>query len=159
MSCHARRKEEPPFTHGRFDSLARCHHEGLPVQEGGLASRKSALEAIDSLKDLVVSRSKLGKVFRSEGPRLTPVQQVLITSAFSIRTLRLRGAVVLWYNSGPNRSRHARMRRIRHPILSEGSAFSRIMLPRYKNWVVGLYLWPPASMTSGGAEVVWCGVS
>ena len=32
------------------------------------------------------------------------------------------------------------------------------MPPRYKNWVVCLYLWPAASMTSGGARVVWSGV-
>ena len=42
-----------------------------------MVSTKSALEANDSQQDLVVSRSKLGKVFRSEGPRHTPVEQGL----------------------------------------------------------------------------------
>ena len=44
-------------------------------REGGVVSTKSVLEANDSHKDLVVSRSKLGKVFRSEGSRHTPLQQ------------------------------------------------------------------------------------
>ena len=42
-----------------------------------MVGTKSALEANDSLEDLVVSRWKLGKVFRSQGPRHTPVQQGL----------------------------------------------------------------------------------
>ena len=42
-----------------------------------MVSTKSTLEANDSQQDFVVSRSKLGKVFRSEGPRRTPVQQDL----------------------------------------------------------------------------------
>ena len=37
----------------------------------------STLEANDSQEDLVVSRAKLDKVFRSEGPHHTPVQQGL----------------------------------------------------------------------------------
>ena len=60
------------FTGGRFGALATCHLEGLRVREGGVVSTKSAVEANDSQKDLVVSRSKLGKVFRSEGSRATP---------------------------------------------------------------------------------------
>ena len=59
---------------------------------------------------------------------------VLMMSAFSIRTFRLGGAVVLSYNSGPNRLRHARMRRIRRSISSERSASSWIMPPRYYNY-------------------------
>ena len=49
----------------------------LRVREGGVVSAESALEANDSQEDLMVSRSRLGKVFRSEGPRHTPVQQRL----------------------------------------------------------------------------------
>ena len=48
-----------------------------------MISMKSALEANNSQQDLVVSRSKLRKVFRSEGPRHTPVQQGLILRAFA----------------------------------------------------------------------------
>ena len=50
----------------------RCHFESLRLREGGVVSAESALEAGDSQEDVVVSRSKLGKVFRSEGPRHTP---------------------------------------------------------------------------------------
>ena len=71
-----------------------------------MVNTRSALEANTSRKDLVVSRSNLGNVFRPEGPRHT---RVSITSAFNIRTFRLRGAVVLPHNSAPNRLRHARM--------------------------------------------------
>ena len=42
-----------------------------------MVSTKSVLEANVSRKDLVVSRSKFGKVFCSEGLRHTPVQQGL----------------------------------------------------------------------------------
>ena len=42
-----------------------------------MVSMTSALEASDSQTDLVVGRSKLGKVVRSEGPVHTPVQQGL----------------------------------------------------------------------------------
>ena len=47
------------------------------MREGGVVSAMSAVEANDSQEDLVVSRSKLGNVFRSEGPRHTLVQQGL----------------------------------------------------------------------------------
>ena len=40
-----------------------------------MVGTESALE--DSQGDLVASRSKLGKVFRSKGSRHTPVQQAL----------------------------------------------------------------------------------
>ena len=40
-----------------------------------MVSTKSALEANDSQQELVVSRPKLGKEFRSEFPRHTPVLQ------------------------------------------------------------------------------------
>ena len=42
-----------------------------------MVSTKSALETKDSQEELVVNHSKLGKVFRSEGPRHTPAQQGL----------------------------------------------------------------------------------
>ena len=42
-----------------------------------MVGTKSALQANDSQENLVVSRSKLGKVFRFEGPRHTPLQQGL----------------------------------------------------------------------------------
>ena len=71
--------------------------------------------------------------------------------AFNMRTFRLIGAVFLSYNSGPNRLKHAHMRQIRCSNSSERSALSWIMPPRYRNWVVCLYLWPAASITSYGA--------
>ena len=74
------------------------------------------------------------------------------------RTFRLCGAVVLSYNSGPNRLKHAHIRRIRLSTSNERSALLWITLPRHKNWFVCLYLWPVASMTSGGARDVWSGV-
>ena len=73
ISCRGPRKNEPRFTDGRFDAVVTCHLEGLRVREGGMIGPKSALEANDLQEDLVVSRSKLGKVFRSEGPRHTPL--------------------------------------------------------------------------------------
>ena len=61
---------------------------------------KSALEAKCTQEDLVVSRSKLGKGLRFEGQRHTPVHQCLTTTAFRIRTFRLRGGgrpiIQLW---------------------------------------------------------------
>ena len=75
-----------------------------------------------------------------------------------MRTFRLSGEVAISYNSGPSRLRHAYLRQIRRSISSEKPALSRIMPPRYKNWVICLYLWPAASMTSGGAGDVWSGV-
>ena len=70
---------------------------------------KSAGEAKDSLENLVVNLSKLGKVFRSEGPNCSPVHHGLNHLGI-IRTFRLSAAVGSSDNSGPNRSRHARMR-------------------------------------------------
>ena len=150
-------KEEPPFTDGRFDALASRHLEGLRVREGGMVSSKSALEANDSLKDLVASRSKLGKVFRSKGPRHTPLQQGvnhlgLLHSEFQAMG---GGRPIIYLRAEP--LRHARMRRIRRAISSERSDFWRIMPPRYKNWAVCLYLWPAVSMTSGSVRVL-CGL-
>ena len=72
---HGPRRKEPPLTDGRFDALATCHLQGLRVREGRVVGMKSTLEAIDSQESLVMSRSKLGKVFRSEGPRHTPMRQ------------------------------------------------------------------------------------
>ena len=54
-----------------------CHLEGLRVREGSVVGMKSTLAGNDSLGVLVVSSSKLGKVFRSEGPRYTIVRQRL----------------------------------------------------------------------------------
>ena len=87
-----------------------------------------------------------------------PYSRVSITSAISMRTFRLSGAVILSYNSGPNRLKHAHMRRIRRSISNERSALSWMSPPWYRNWFVCLYLWPAASMTSGGARDVWPGV-
>ena len=56
----------------------RCRLESLRIlREGRVVSTKSALEANDSKQAFTVSRSKLGEVFRSEGPRHTPVQKRL----------------------------------------------------------------------------------
>ena len=81
LPCHGPlKKKEPPFTDGDFDALAinTSHLENLRAREGGVVDTTSALEVKRSQKDLVVSRSKLGnEVFRSEGPRHTPVQQGL----------------------------------------------------------------------------------
>ena len=64
------------------------------VRERGLVGTKSALEANDSQEE--VSRSKLGEVFCALRVHVTPpYSRVSITSAFSIRTFRLGGAVAL----------------------------------------------------------------
>ena len=90
------------------------------------------------------------------GSRDTPVHQSPLP--FRIRTFRLSGAVVPSYNSGPNRLKHAHMKRIRRSISNEKSALSWMTPRRYENWFVCLYLWPDASTTSGGARDVWPGV-
>ncbi|MEP4442969.1 MAG: hypothetical protein ABJ059_05880, partial [Hyphomicrobiales bacterium] len=77
-----------------------------------MVSTKLALEGNGSQENLVVSRSKLGKVFRSEGPRHTPVLQGIQILGPQHSDFRLSGALVLSYNSGINGLRHARMRRI-----------------------------------------------
>ena len=77
LPCHGARKDEPPFTDSFFDALSTCHLEGLRIREGGVVSTKSALEANDSQKGFVLSRSKQRKVFHSEGPCHTPGQQGL----------------------------------------------------------------------------------
>ena len=72
-----------------------CHLEGPRVRAGGVVSTKSALEANDAQEDLVVSCSKLGEVFRSEGPRHTPVQQGLDYLGLKLyKTFRLGGAII-----------------------------------------------------------------
>ena len=72
------RKKEPPFTDGRFASLARFPLEGLHVSERMVLSvRSRRWKPNDSQEELVVSRSKLGGVLRPESPRHTPVQQGL----------------------------------------------------------------------------------
>ena len=52
---------------------------------------KSALEANDLLQDLVVSRSKLGKVFCAEGPPDTLVQQGLNHLGFQHSDFKAKG--------------------------------------------------------------------
>ena len=68
-----------------------------------MVSTKSALEANYSQQDLLVSRSKLGKVFCSEDPRHTPVEQGLNHLGLQDSDLQAKGVVVLSYNSGPDR--------------------------------------------------------
>ena len=124
---HGPRKEEPPFTDGRFDALASCLVERLRVREGGLVGALSAPKADDPQEDLV-HRSERGGVFRTESPRNTPVQQDSITSAFNMQAFRLIGAVFLSYNSGPNRLNHVHMRLVRRSISSQRSAFSCVWM-------------------------------
>ena len=50
------------------------------------------------------------------------------------------------------------MRRICRSISNERSALSWMTPPVFNNWFVCLYLWPAASMTSGGVRDVWLGV-
>ena len=109
---------------GCFDALATCHLECLCVEDGSVVSTKSVLEANNSQEDREVSRSKLGKVFRSEGPRHSPVYQRL-----NIRAFKLSGAVVPSYKSGPNRLRHACVRRTRPSISNERSPSSWMIPP------------------------------
>ena len=82
-----------------------------------------------------------------------PYNRISTTSAFNMRTLRLTGGVLLSFNSGPNRLKHAHMRRIRRSISNERSALW-MTPPRYKNRFVYLYLWSAASMTIGGTRGV-----
>ena len=63
--------------HVRFNAPARCHLKILPVPEAGVVSTMPALEPSYPSTEFVVSRSRLGYVFRSEGPRLTPVKRGL----------------------------------------------------------------------------------
>ena len=152
MSCHGPREKEPSFTDGLFVALALCLVEGLRVRKGGVLGTLSALEANDSQEDSVVRRSQPSEMLSGEGPR-HPYSRVSLTSAFSIRTFRLSEAVVPSYNSGPNRLKHAHMRRIRRSISNERSALW-MTPPRYKNRFVYLYLWSAASMTIGGTRGV-----
>ena len=103
----------------------------------------------------MVSRPKLGKVFRSEGLRHTLVQHGLNRPSTFVRSFRLSEAVVLAYNSGLTRLTRARMRRIRQSNSSEKTALSWILPARCKTWAVCLYLWPEALTTSDGARVAW----
>ena len=66
LPCHGLRKEEPSFTNSRFDALASCLLERLRVREGGVVGTLSALKANNPQEDLVVHRSELGEVFRTE---------------------------------------------------------------------------------------------
>ena len=87
---HGRRKKEPPFTDdGRSDAPAtkERHFEGLRVREGGVVGTNSALAANGSQEGLVVSRSKIGKVFRPEGPRHTPTHAPVLQGLNSPRPL------------------------------------------------------------------------
>ena len=70
-------KKKTPFADECSNALATCHLESLRVREGGVVGTKSAPQANDSQEDLV-GRSRPGKkVYRTEGPRHTPVQQGL----------------------------------------------------------------------------------
>ena len=77
---------------GRSDAQATWHLEGLRVREGGMVSTRSVLEANDSQQDLVVSHSKRGKVFRSEGPRHTSVEQGLNHLSLQQSYLKAKGS-------------------------------------------------------------------
>jgi len=124
------------FTDGRFDALATCYLEGLRVREGGVVSTKSELEANDSQKDLVVSRSKLGKVFRSEGPCHIPVQQGLNHLGLQHSDFQAKGGEQ--FEAFPHKT---------DPSVDferEVSVFAD-KPRRYKNWAVCLYVWPPKS--------------
>ena len=74
---HGPRNEEPPFTDGRLDALASCFLKRLREREGGVVGTLSALKANNPQEDLVVHRSELDEVFRTENPRDTPVQRGL----------------------------------------------------------------------------------
>ena len=107
-----------------------------------MVTSKSALEANDSQKDyLVVSRLKLGKVFRSEGPRHTPeYSRVSITSAFSIRTFRVRGSVVFIQLRAEPFKACTHETDPSADFEREVTAFSWLMPPKYKNWAVCLFV-------------------
>ena len=158
LLCHAPREEEPPFTNGRFDV---CNREGLRVREGDMVSTRPCRwkPMARNRTYLVVSRSKLGKVFRSECPRHTPVQQGLNHLGLQHSNILAKGGgrpIIQLLAEAFEACSHKTG--IRRSILGQMSACSWIMSPRYKTWVVCLYLWPTASMTSGGARVAWSGV-
>ena len=146
---HGPRKRESSFTYGRFDALASCLLEHLRVREGGVVGTMSALKAKDPQKDLVVHRSELGEVFRTESPRNNRVSNHLGLQHADFHTNRRRLPIVQLPSEPFEAYAHAR--RIRRSISSRRSAFSWMMPPRCKNWAVCLYLWPAASITSDGA--------
>ena len=112
----------------------------------------------DSQEDLVRC-SKLGEVFHSKGPRHThPYSRVLNHLGLQHSDFQAKRGGRPIIQPGPKRLRHTRMSRIRRSISTERSAFSWMISPRCNNWAVYLYLWPAASMTNGGARVVWSGV-
>ena len=94
LPCYGSSEKELPFTNDRFDALATCHREGLRVGEGGVVGTRS-LEANDSQEGLAVSRAKLVKLPVRGVHVKYPYSRVSVTSAFTIRTFRLSGAVVL----------------------------------------------------------------
>lgn len=77
-----------------------CHLEGLGVREGGVVGSKLALEANDYQDDLVVGRSRR---LANEGFRSTHLNRsrVSITSAFSIRTFRLKAGRSFYHYKRP----------------------------------------------------------
>ena len=93
---HGPRKEEPPFTDGRFDALASCLVERLRVREGGVVGTLSALKANNPQGDLV-------QVFRTESPSNTRTTGSQSPRPFNMRTFRLIGAVFLSFNCGSKR--------------------------------------------------------
>ena len=70
------------------------------------------------------------EVLRAEGPHHTPVQQSLNHLGLQNTDFQ-SGEVVLSYNFGPKRLKHAHMRRISRPISNERSALSWMTPPRY----------------------------
>ena len=98
---HAPPKEEPSFEDGRFDALASCLFLRAFAYERAVRwvhCRRWKPMALR--RTWCLHRSELGEVFRAEGPRHTPVRQcVSITSAFSMRTFRLSGAVAIAVDS------------------------------------------------------------
>ena len=126
----------------------RSFFRAFAYEKGGVVGTLWALEANDSQKKLVVPRSEPCEVLHGGGSQHTPVHQSPLP--FRIRTFRLSGAVVPSYNFGPNRLKHAHMKRIGRSISNKRLALSWMTPRRYKNWFACLYLWLAASMTSGG---------
>ena len=73
-------------------------------------------------------------MFGAEGPRHTPgtAEPHSPNADVRVRAFRISWMVVRSYISGPNRLRHAHMRRTRLSISSEKSAFLLILTPRYE---------------------------
>ena len=86
-------------------------------------------------------------MLRAEGPRHTSVQQSLRYRGLQHTDFQTKWSGRPIIHSGPNRLKHAQMRRIHRSISNEKSAHSWMTPPRYRNWFVCRYLWPAASMS------------